>query len=856
MLRRLPILALLLLIGRTGFTQVILPVFPDSLFTTYYHQRATLFSLLPKSDSDILFVGNSITDGGEWGELFNDVRIKNRGISGDITTGVMHRLPDIASGKPAKVFLLIGVNDVARGIATDSIFKNIVLIADYLQQESPRTQVYVQSILPVNAIYGKFSGHTQRGDSIKKVNALLYAAADAHHYTYIDIYTPFCDETGKMNTKYSNDGLHLLGEGYLLWKHLVFPYVFNMQEKPSLIPEPVQLSWGKGRFPLYQSSSIYSNDTQLQPEASQLQMLLAEKKTSIPIVRTHQLDTYQFVLQLDPALKNKVAEEGYQLKVGPKEIKISAAARHGIYNGIQTLRQLLRDGSLVDACEITDQPAYAWRGFMIDVGRNYMPMSLLKQQIDVMGQYKFNVFHFHPTEDIAWRLQIDRYPQLTAPENMLRNKGQYYSKEEMKELIAYAAARHITVVLEIDMPGHSGAFKRAMGTDMQSGSGKEMVRNILQEVIDTYKLPYIHIGSDEVRITDTSFVPEMTALIERAGKKVIGWQPGGNYNATTIRQLWREDNNEVNVVKSVQFVDSKHLYLNHMDPLEAVTSIFNRQLAKRQKGDSLALGATLCVWHDRAVAQASDVLTMNPVYPGLLTFAERSWRGGGKEGWIANPSDGNLNDFVNYEKRLIEHRDLYFNDKPFPYVPQSQQTWRLFGPFNNEGEVTKSFSIESKLLSDAVVKETKQVQGGTIVMRHWWWPWIAGAIDAPAENTTWYAQTKIWSDHERQAKFWIGFYNLSRSPATETPPLHAWDYRGSTIWLNAQLIEPPSWKRAGLAGHSEIPLIDEGYEYRTPTVLTLKKGWNTVVVKTPIASFKARNGQTPTKWMFSFVEVK
>ena len=121
MLRRLPLLALLLLLGRIGFTQVTLPVFSDSLFTTYYHQRATLFSLLPKSDSDILFVGNSITDGGEWGEQFNDLRIKNRGISGDITTGVMHRLSDIASGRPAKVFLLIGVNDVARGTSTDSI---------------------------------------------------------------------------------------------------------------------------------------------------------------------------------------------------------------------------------------------------------------------------------------------------------------------------------------------------------------------------------------------------------------------------------------------------------------------------------------------------------------------------------------------------------------------------------------------------------------------------------------------------------------------------------------------------------------------------------------------------------------
>src|SRR5688572_21180522 len=97
--------------SKTVHAQVRLPIFPDSLFSTYYQQRVTHFKSLPNTKGDIVFIGNSITDGGEWNELFNDLKIKNRGISGDVSTGVLHRMDEIAQRKPAKVFLLIGVND-------------------------------------------------------------------------------------------------------------------------------------------------------------------------------------------------------------------------------------------------------------------------------------------------------------------------------------------------------------------------------------------------------------------------------------------------------------------------------------------------------------------------------------------------------------------------------------------------------------------------------------------------------------------------------------------------------------------------------------------------------------------------
>ena len=114
-------------------------------------------------------------------------------------------------------------------------------------------------------------------------------------------------------------------------------------------------------------------------------------------------------------------DESYRISISENKISIKGVSAQAVFNGLQTFRQLWRSGMMVDACEINDEPAFGWRGYMVDVGRNYMSMDLLKEQIDIMSRYKYNVFHFHPTEDIAWRIFIKQYPQLTAPEHMLRN---------------------------------------------------------------------------------------------------------------------------------------------------------------------------------------------------------------------------------------------------------------------------------------------------------------------------------------------------------------------------------------------------------------------------------------------------
>lgn len=195
-------------------------------YSTFYYQRATLFEELPVTSSDIIFLGNSITNGGEWAELFDNPHVKNRGISGDVCMGVYDRLDAILKGSPAKIFLLIGINDLDRGASADTIVERIGLIVDKIQKTSPDTKLYLQSVLPVSDHYNMFNGHTSRWQVIPEINNGLVRLAADRGVKYIDLYSHFVDNaTGKMNIEYTNDGLHLLGKGYKKWVGIVKPYV-------------------------------------------------------------------------------------------------------------------------------------------------------------------------------------------------------------------------------------------------------------------------------------------------------------------------------------------------------------------------------------------------------------------------------------------------------------------------------------------------------------------------------------------------------------------------------------------------------------------------------------------------------
>lgn len=195
-------------------------------YPTFWHQRVSLFEKLSVNKDDILFVGNSITNGGEWAELFHNPKVKNRVISGDICMGVYDRLLSMLKGRPAKIFLMIGINDLGRGTSPDSIVCQTDRILGKIQNESPETAIYLQSILPVNESFGMFEGHTRQREIIAPLNLRLKQLAEKRKVIYIDLYSHFVEPgTDKLNPAYSNDGLHLMGAGYLKWAELVKPYI-------------------------------------------------------------------------------------------------------------------------------------------------------------------------------------------------------------------------------------------------------------------------------------------------------------------------------------------------------------------------------------------------------------------------------------------------------------------------------------------------------------------------------------------------------------------------------------------------------------------------------------------------------
>ncbi len=175
------------------------------------------FEALPVQAGDVVFLGDSITEGGSWHELFPGVPVRNRGIGGDITDGVLERLAQVTRGAPARVFLLIGTNDLSMGTSEADIADNVGAIIERIHSESPGTTVFVQSVLPRAASYR---------EAIESLNGRLEQVAGEHGATFIDLYPHFLDESdGSIRDDYANDELHLLGQGYLRWRDAIDAHV-------------------------------------------------------------------------------------------------------------------------------------------------------------------------------------------------------------------------------------------------------------------------------------------------------------------------------------------------------------------------------------------------------------------------------------------------------------------------------------------------------------------------------------------------------------------------------------------------------------------------------------------------------
>lgn len=384
-----------------------------------------------------------------------------------------------------------------------------------------------------------------------------------------------------------------------------------MAQSLPLIPQPKNCQRMDGAFTLVAETAIRF-DRQLAGESGLLAEKierLTKKKTKLVAEELRIHLASEISLDLDASLSHKAG--GYEMTVAPGRIRIVGKDAAGAFAGVQTLLQLLPAEALagaiqadIPALKISDEPEFEWRGMHLDCGRHFFPLEDLKKFIDQMAFHKLNVFHWHLTEDQGWRLEIKKYPKLTevgafresTPPYGNRNSddnkryGGFYTQEQVKELVAYASARHITIVPEIELPGHAAAaiaaYPQLGNTDIPNYNPRVMTRwgvhpyvfapkeetfaflqDVLTEVCELFPSRYIHIGGDEApkdqwnqskfaqevmrreglkdaHELQSYFIRRIEKFLASQNRSLVGWdeiQEGGLPKSATM-MVWRDLN--------------------------------------------------------------------------------------------------------------------------------------------------------------------------------------------------------------------------------------------------------------------------------------------------------------------------
>ena len=506
------------------------------------------------------------------------------------------------------------------------------------------------------------------------------------------------------------------------------------------------------------------------------------------------------------------------------------------------LKKLAGTGSVPD-CTIVDWPEFKYRGLMLDCGRNYQSVQSIKDVIAMLAAYKFNVFHWHLTDNYGWRLESKKYPELQKKEAFSRQVGKFYTQAEFKDVLAYAKRHGVTVIPELDMPGHTLAFRKATGLgDLADERAKEILGELIDELCTlapAADMPIIHLGTDEARERGEK-VPQghldyWAKKVTDNGRVLMGWSPGLRLPGQSIKQLWMGAKDPRG--DACSYIDSQNsFYINHVDP-EEMLSVAAYQQPCRWGGKDEHLGAIIGVWHDDAIADTEDVVRMNAVYPAIVLLSDNFWRGREKDeptlyARLPRPDDPRFARAADLERRTLAQRDKVLAGlrHPFPYVAQTQMRWKM---------------------TDAATGRTlaTDIPQATIYPRHFWFP--AGAY-APGANGKVVLETWITAPRAVDCGAWIGMTGFSRSDGRSrdapTPRRGQWNKHGATLELNGEPVAPPDWAHPGTAGNpKETPLVDEDYWYRAPTPIRLRAGVNHVKMTLP-----KKGGW---KWIGSFVPV-
>ena len=492
-------------------------------------------------------------------------------------------------------------------------------------------------------------------------------------------------------------------------------YCINVQAqslKDRIIPAPLSIQIADGQYDFSGATKVTFKGFKKNPSPL---MAFAERilsQYSSETTQKAQANDQGLVLELNK--KFSKGEEAYTLTINGNGVHILSGGEKGLFYGLQTLVQAFSDGSkgALPFAVIEDEPRYSYRGLHLDVGRHMFPVAFIKTYIDLIASYKLNKFHWHLTEDQGWRIEIKKYPELTSVggyrdqtligSNRAKHKifdgvayGGFYTQEEVKEVVAYAASKYITVIPEIEMPGHSlaalsaypelacgdnpGPFKAAQQFGVFEDvycAGKEdtyrFLEKVLDEVIALFPSEYIHIGGDESPKTkwkvcshcqkkikkeklqdehelQSYFISRMEKYLNKKGRQIIGWdeilEGGLAPNATVMS--WRGTKGGIAAAKQnhkVVMTPSSHLYLDHAESRskeEPLTIGHHLPLKKVYSYDPTS--AELTADQQRYIIgvqgnvwteyMPSPEMVLYMVLPRVLALSEIAWTSVGNKNW-------------------------------------------------------------------------------------------------------------------------------------------------------------------------------------------------------------------------------
>jgi len=498
---------------------------------------------------------------------------------------------------------------------------------------------------------------------------------------------------------------------YLILPLLLFLQLYAEQQMPSLIPLPEKVGWQKGEFTLSENTSVESTSKSLSKYFHEQ----IEKYSGVKLQTKKSSAKQKIILRIDKRLDSN--KEAYTLHVSKNKIEIIGATEEGLFRGMQTFFQLIPPSAKmpfygipysgtnksnrtvqIPFCKISDKPKFVWRGLNLDCSRHFMSKDFIKRYIDILAYYKFNVFHWHLTEDQGWRIEIKKYPKLTEIGAWRKEAndsiyGGFYTQEEIREVVAYAQSRFITVVPEIEMPGHSLASLASYPENSCTGgpfqvtniwgvhqdiycAGRDstfyFLQNILDEVAQLFPGKYIHIGGDEApknrwkacpkcqaRIKaeglkdehelQSYFIKRISNYLHSKGKEVIGWDEilQGGLAPGAIVQSWQSFQGAVEAAKLGHFTicsPASHTYLNtDAENLDLRVAYSFKPVPEELSYEErkYVLGSEANLWTEFAPQETVD----GKLFPRLLALAEVFWN---------DPQNKNYDEFYSRVQQAYE----------------------------------------------------------------------------------------------------------------------------------------------------------------------------------------------------------